>query len=75
MASCHRLEVSENVRNGQPAFANAAVEVVLVTFRRFSLVQIASIFVGVLAFVPILFDRFTRDLAAAYEDATFGAFE
>ena len=75
MAGVHRLDVAVDVGDRQPAFADAAVEVVLVAFVRLALVEPVTVLVGVLAFVPVLFDRLAGDLAAVDEDPALGALE
>ena len=75
MAGIHHLHVAEDVRHRQATFFDAAIEVVLVTFERFALVEFEQVFVSEFAFVPFLFDRLTGDLASADKDAAFAAFK
>ena len=75
MAGVHRLHVAEHVGDGQPALADAAVEVLLVALERLALVEAHQVVRPELALVPVLLDRLAGDLAAVDEDAALGALE
>ena len=56
-------------------FADAAVEIGFVPFKRLAFVKPAEIVGAEFVFVPLLFDRLAGDLAAIDEDATLRSFE
>ena len=75
MAGVHRLHVAEDVGDGQPALADAAVEVLLVALERLALVEPHQVVLPELVLVPILLDRLAGDLSAVDEDAALVALE
>ena len=75
MAHVHRLKVRVNVRNGESTFTNTGVEVLFVAFVLFVLVERHDFRVGVNVFIPILLNRFARDLATIHEDLSLGSFD
>ena len=75
MADRHRLNMAKGVRHGESAFTNTTIEIVLMSFVRFTFIKCADILVGVRIFIPILFNRGTSDFTSIDEDSTFGSFK
>ena len=75
MAGVEHLDMGEDIGDRQSAFANTAVEVLLVALVGFSFVETHNVFVGVLAVVPFFLDGCARDLATVDEDPPFRALE
>ena len=75
MASSHRLNVTEWIRNGQTAFANTAIEVVLMPFVRFPFIKCTDVLITVNVFIPVFLNWSSDDLTTVNKNSTFGSFK
>lgn len=75
MASRHSLDVGENVRHREAAFANTLVKIAFVIASGFAFEKTRQVFFTELALVPIFFDRLALNCASANEDASLRALE
>lgn len=75
MAGVERLNVAEDVGDGESAFANTAIEVLFVFLGRLVFVESSEVFPAEGVFIPVFFDGLACDAASIDEDAAFGSFK